>query len=372
MKLRPIIVGFVIITTIIAGAAGLGYWKYQQILRGMAEGANRPEQVETVQIVLAESTPFQRTTSAVGSIQALRHVTIASEVSGKVVEMRFQSGDVVEEGQVLVRLDSSTEEADRRVAEAQRDLAKLLMDRMERAASGKAVSDQDLDKSRAENQQSQARVEQFDALIAKKTIKAPFRGRMGLRDIQPGQYLAEGQRITMLQGIADEVYVDFSVPQIQSAALPLGAMVSVQVAGLELPAKITAIEAQIDQSTRNARLRATMPSLEGRLISGMFVEVRIPLEEPRQVIVASPTAIRRAPYGDHVFIIEPDPKDSKILRAHQRLVTVAGSAGGRVIIASGLKAGDRLAGDGSFKLREGVAVMEAPARTAAAPSDSPK
>lgn len=367
MKLRTVLVSAAIILSVLAAAGVLGFVKYKQITKGMAEGANRPEPAETVELIQAEAGPFQRTATAVGSIQAIRHVMLASEVSGKVVEVNFTSGQIVQEGTLLVRLDSATEQADKRAAEATRDLARVMLSRMQEAASANAVSKQETDRAKAELDSGSARVDQFQAMIDKKTIRAPFTGRMGLRDIHPGQYLAEGQKITTLQGIDDEVYVDFSVPQLQAVLLPVGASVTVVIADKTFPARVTAIDAQIEQATRNARIRATMSSLGGRLIPGAFVDVRIPLGPPVDVVKIPPTAVRRAPFGDHVFVVKADPKDNTKLRAHQQFITTAGSVDGKVIIASGLAPGDRIAGDGSFKLREGVLVIPAP--PAGAPGD---
>lgn len=367
MKLRTVIVGVVIIGGILALAGGLGLFKYRQIQAGIAAGASQQEPPTVVNIISAETGPFQRTVTAVGTVQAIRHVNVASEVAGKVVEVGFESGQIVEAGTVLLRLDASTEEADRRAAEAQRELARVTLDRVTQAASANAVSRQEIDKAKAELDSSVARVEQFRSMIDKKQVLAGFRGRMGLRNIHPGQYVDQGQMVTTLQGVDDSVYVDFSVPQMQAAALPVGATVQVLVMGQKLPAVVTAVESLIDQATRNARVRATTSSLEGRMAPGAFVDVVIPLGEKQEVVLVPTTALRRAPFGDYVFVIEADPKDAKSFRAKQRFVTPSGSVDGRVIIASGLKPGERIAGDGSFKLREGALVMEAPPASPVAP-----
>jgi len=360
MKLRSVAVGVVVIGGVLALAAGLGLYKYRQIREGIAAGENRPEPPTAVSVVEAQTGPFQRTVTAVGTVQAMRHVTVASEVAGKVVEVGFESGQVVEEGTVLLRLDASTEEADRRAAEAQRELARVTLERVTQAANANAVSRQEIDRARAEFDSSVARVEQFRSMIDKKRVVAGFRGRMGLRNVHPGQFLGEGQMVTTLQGVEENVYVDFSVPQMQAAAVPVGAAVTVSVLGQRLPAVVSAVDSLIDQATRNARVRATTSGLDGRLVPGAFVDVVIPLGEKQEVVLVPATALRRAPFGDFVFVIVADDKDAKVLRAKQRFVTPAGSVEGRVIITAGLKAGERLAGDGSFKLRDGAEVMEAP------------
>lgn len=238
-------------------------------------------------------------------------------------------------------------------------LNQATLDRYEQV-SANAISKQEVDRVRAELDQAKARAEQLKTTIAKKEIRAPFAGTMGMRDIQPGQYLAQGVQFTTLQGASDEVYVDFSVPQLQAAAIPVGGSVTVALPGMDVPARVVASDPRIDMTTRNARVRAVMPSLQGRLAPGMFVDVRIPLGEPDSVLTIPPTAVRYAPFGSYTFVVEPDPADAKRLRVHQRFIKPAGAAGDRVIITDGLKPGERVAADGAFKLREGALVMEPP------------
>ncbi len=371
MTPKTFIAGFGIVGAVVAVALGLGAWKYLQMHGGKSAGGGF-EPTEFVRIETASVGPFQRTMTAVGSVQAIRHITIANEVAGKVADVSFDSGQIVERGHVLIQLDSATERADLKAAQAQAALARTSYERWTQAMESNAGSKQELDKARAELDQTMARVEQLNAIIEKKQIKAPFRGRVGLRDTHPGQYLAEGTRITTLQGLDEQVYVDFSMPQARAAATPVGAQVGVHVAGHELTATVSAVDAQIDLATRNARVRATMPSFDNRLVPGMFVDVRIPLGAAEEVVKVPTTSVRRAPFGDFVFVITDGEKDAQgnaTLRAHQRFVKVGGSMGQDVIITDGLKAGERIAGDGSFKLREGVRVMEPP--PAQAPAGAP-
>ncbi len=364
MKWRTFLamIGALVLTAGVAG--GLGYWKWKGIQKAMRAGPP-PEFPEAVVLATVESRPYQRSFQAVGTIQAIRHITVATEVSGKVAHVGYESGQTIEEGAVILRLDTSTEEADLRAAEALVRLNQATLDRYEQV-SANAISKQEVDRVRAELDQSRARVEQLKTTIAKKEIRAPFAGKLGMRDVQPGQYLAQGETITTLQGTSDEVYVDFSVPQLQAAGIPVGGTVSVMVAGREVTARVIASDPRIDMTTRNARVRAIMPSMGGRLTPGMFVDVRIPLGEAEEVLTIPPTAVRYAPFGSYTFVVEPDPKDAKALRVHQRFIKAAGSTGGRVIIQDGLKAGERVAADGAFKLREGALVFEPPAGMAGA------
>lgn len=361
MKFKSIIASIGIVAVVLGVAGGLGYWKWRGIQKGMSAGPP-PEFPEFVRVEEATAGTFQRMMTAVGTVQAVRHIAVASEVSGKVAFVGFESGQGVDEAQVILRLDSSTEQADLRAAETQVRLNEITLNRLEQAMTGNAVSKQEMDRARSELDQSRSRVEQLKAMIDKKEIRAPFAGRMGMRDVHPGQYVAEGARLTTLQGSSDEVYVDFAVPQMQAAGLSIGSPVTIRIAGHDLPARIVAVDAQIDLMTRNARLRAALSSMGGRLVPGMFVDVRIALGEATAVVTAPPTAIRHAPFGDHLFVIEPDPKKPDDLRARQRFVKLGGAAGDRVIVLDGLKVGERVAADGSFKLREGALVKAAAER----------
>lgn len=378
MKLRtPLaIVGVVIGVAAIAGA--LGYKKYSTIRAGMAAGPP-PEFPETVQIVPAAETSFQRTITAVGSLRAVQEVMLATEVAGKVIEVGFESGQRVQEGQTLIQLDCSTEQADLKAAAAAAALAKANVSRME-SAPANAVVQMEMDRMRAEALQADARVEQLKTQIDKRVIKAPFSGVIGMRDIHPGQYVDQGRTISTLQSSTDKVHVDFLLPQMQAALLSVGSEVKINLGvvggqgGLQLPemtAKVIAIDPRIELETRNARLRAEMPNLGGRLAPGMFVDVRVPLGGPVTVVTAPPTAIRHAPFGDFVFVIAPDPTNPKVERAHQRGVKLGGTApGGGVIVTEGLAAGERVAADGSFKLREGMMVTAPAAPSGATPAPS--
>lgn len=369
MKAKTVLSAVLIVGSVLGVAGGLAYYKYASIQKGIAAGAVRHEPATVVQFAVAEKRPFQRTITAVGTIHSVRHVMLTNELAGKIVHVGFESGEVVEEGQTLLKMDTSTEEADLRSAEASVALAKSTLNRLKTALAGKAVSEQELDRAKAEMEQSLARAEQLRATIAKKEIKAAFRGRVGLRDVHPGQYLGEGRAITSLMGVGDEVHVDFSVPQMHAATLALGAKVTVQVApGVELPATIVAFDSQIDLSTRNVRVRAELPSMNDRLSPGMSVDVLIPVGPPVDVVVAPPTAIRHAPFGDHLFVLEPVPNEPDKFRARQRFVQVRGSTQGKAIVTGGLQEGERIAADGSFKLREGALVMPAPEKAEAAPA----
>lgn len=341
------------------GILGAGLFFYWWMGEQAAKNAPAWEQVETVKIGEATTAPMQRSLTAVGTVRARRHVSIATEVVGKVVEVGFESGQSVKAGQVLLKLDAATEQADLRAAEATLALAIANFERLQKAAASNSVSQIDLDRAVADRDTARARADQLKALIDKKIIAAPFAGRVGLRDVHPGQHLAEGSTVATLQGDDTDVHVDFALPQTNVAIVPIGTTVSIEVQGQAIPATVSAIDPQVETATRNARFRALAPAMDGLLKPGMFVDVRVPLGTPIEVLTVPATAVRRAPFGDHVFVIKPSKEDPKKLVAHQSFVKSAGSGPGGIIITSGISAGDRVATDGSFKLRDGVTVLDA-------------
>lgn len=387
MKSRAIVAGVVVLGGLLAIGAGLTYWKY----RAIKAAGNQPsfEPMDTVQVVEARTVKWQPTASLSGTVIALQSVTLSNEVAGTIKEVKFESGSVVEAGQVLVTLDDSTEQADLKAAEASVRvsggqihvieanirLAEANVKRMTEATEARAMSAADLDQSKAtldaaranlertqaEVDQAKARVDQTKSQIAKKTLRAPFKATTGLRNIHPGQYLAEGASIVGLQSIADQIYLDFALPQEQAGRARKGLVVMAEAPMLgkePLRIEVVALDAVADPSTRNVRIRAVVPNKEGKLRPGMFIDIQVPVEEPRDFIVVPTTAIRRASFGDHVFMIVPDEKDKQKMRARQRLVKLGPSIGSDVTVLEGLKEGEQLAAVGSFKLHEGGLVMK--------------
>jgi membrane fusion protein, multidrug efflux system len=209
-------------------AGGLAYYKYAEISAAIAAAEASPEPREAVEAVRVRRGEWAASTRAVGTVVALRQVELRNELAGTVVEMGFASGDIVEAGQVLVRLDTSEERAALAAAQAEARLAQLVFDRRDRLRSSDAVSALDLDRAREELAAASARVTSLEAGIAKKTLVAPFRARVGLTDLQPGAYLDEGTRIAMLQGVDADAYVDFALPQDMAAAIRPGVLVSLR------------------------------------------------------------------------------------------------------------------------------------------------
>jgi membrane fusion protein (multidrug efflux system) len=259
----------------------------------------------------------------------------------------------------LVVLDTTVEEAELKAQEAQASLAEATLKRLTALDTSNATSKQDLDEAEAERDVALAQMERTKAMIARKMIRAPFRARIGLSDLHPGQYLIEGVELTTLQGVDEAVHVDFTVTQTVALGLKEGDVVEVIGADKEAPvsATIIALDSLIDRNTRNANIRAKVDDARKLPPPGASVQVRVPVGTVRQVVAVPVSALRRGPEGDHVFVIANDPQGKS--RAAMRLVKSGSVMGDEVIIESGLKVGEPVAASGSFKLREGVLVADA-------------
>jgi membrane fusion protein (multidrug efflux system) len=347
----------VLLLTAVAGIGiGLAAWKYRSMRDAASASANQPEPVESVAVAVARGREYRRTTSSVGTVLALRSITLRNELPGTVREVRFRPGQVVDAGEVLVALDVSVEEAELKAQEAQAALAETSLSRMQRASRNRAASELEVDRARAERDVALAQIARTKAIIARKTIRAPFRARVGLADVHPGQFLNEGTQLTTLQGVDDAAHVDFTVPQWAAAGLRVGHSVDIFATGDSPPiaARIVALDARIDPTTRNVAVRARIERAASGPSPGASVRVRVPVGPPRTAVAIPASALRKGPGGDHVFVIAP-AGDGKP-RAHARRVETGTMLSDEVLILSGLSLGDRVAASGSFKLRDGVLV----------------
>ena len=269
-------------------------------------------------------------------------------------------GQVVEAGTVLVALDVSVEEAELKAQEAQAALAETLLRRVQRASESRAASEMEVDRARAERDVALAQIARIKAIIARKTIRAPFRARVGLADVHPGQYLNEGTQLTTLQGVDDAAHVDFTVAQSgRGGPARRGDSVEVFAASDAAPtaARIVAIDARVDPTTRNAMVRARIERAGNGPAPGASVRVRVPVGPARTAVAVPVSALRKGPGGDHVFVIAPD-QDGKT-RAQLRPVESGAMLGDEILIHDGLRAGEQVAASGSFKLRDAVLVAVA-------------
>ena len=356
MNRRSWIGSLLLLVTVVSVGVGLAAWKYTSIQETVAASANQPEPMESVTVAIAKEIEHRHTTTSIGTVLALRSITLRNELPGTVRQVSLTPGQIVDAGMVLVALDVSVEEAELKAQEAQAALARTVLDRRKNLSHDLATTQEEVDRARADRDIALAQIARTKAIIARKTIRAPFRARVGMADLHPGQYLNEGTELTTLQGIDDAVHVDFTVAQQVAAGLREGDSVDVSAAGQSSPiaAKIVAVDARIDPTTRNAMVRARIEGAANAPSPGASVRVRVPIGLPRKAVAVPASAMRKGPGGDQVFVIELD-KNGKT-RAHVRQVESGAMLGDEVVIHAGLSAGERVAVSGSFKLREAALV----------------
>jgi membrane fusion protein, multidrug efflux system len=370
--MKPWIASGTLLVSLLAVGASLASWKVASLTP--AEGAPAPaEPAEAVSAAVAQAREHRESTSAIGTVLALRSVILRNEVAGTVKQVALEPGKIVAPGTVLVALDVSVEQAELQAQQAQLALARTALERLERLREHNASTDVEVDRARAERDVTLAQIARTQAVIARKTIRVPFRARVGLADVHPGQYLNEGTPITTLQSVDDAVHVDFAVPQAVAAGLKPGDRVEVQAAAgtAALSAKVEAVDARVDPATRNSMVRARIalagkPGGDAALPApGSSVRVSVGVGAPSRVVAIPASALRKGPSGDHVFVLAPDANNA--LRAQLRPVRVAAVAGDEVLVSQGVKAGEQVATSGSFKLRDAALVaVSAPVKAAAA------
>lgn len=353
----------VLLATLLAIGGGLATWKASSNRAAAAVAASQPEPMELVAAATATEREHRATTTAVGTILALRSITLRNELSGTVRQVSLAPGAIVDSGTVLVALDVAVEQAELAAQQAQADLAQSAVERLTRLRPSQATSEEELDRARAELAVARATVDRTRAIIARKTIRAPFRARVGIADVHPGQFLNEGTQLTTLQGVGDGAHVDFAVAQAVAAALEPGMLVQVNTERFpQLAARIVAIDARIDPATRNATVRARLVGTR-HPAPGAAVRVEVPVGPAASAVAVPVVALRKGPSGDHVFVLATD--SSGRTRAHVRTVQAGPILGDQVMILGGLQAGEQVAASGSFKLREAVLVQVAPTPVAA-------
>lgn len=356
MTTRKRLASIALLAVLGGGAAVLGLWKYISISAASAAAANQPEPMESVMAATAEQRLHRPTTAAIGTVLALRSITLRNELAGTVRRVNLTPGQIVEPGTVLVALDVSVEEAELKALEAQAQLADVSLDRMQRMTQQRAASAMELDQAVAERDVARAQMARTRAVIERKTIRASFRARVGIADVHPGQYLTEGTLLTTLQGVDEAAHIDFTVPQQVASALRKGGVVDVfdeSESVKPIPATILAIDARVDPNTRNATVRARVDDASA-VAPGASVRVLVPVGPERDAVAVPVSALRKGPAGDHVFVIAAD-KQGKT-RAHVRPVVAGAVLGDAVVIKEGLAAGEQVAVSGSFKLRDSVLV----------------
>lgn len=336
----------------------LAYVKTRQIKTAMASGGFTPPPT-AVTTTVAKQEKWPNTFNAIGTMVAVQGVTVSADLPGLVDKIQFESGRAVKQGDVLVELDTREEQAQLQSAEAALELAKINYARNKDLLDQGVISRQDYDRATSEQKQNSAKVAEIKATIARKTIRAPFSGILGLRQVNLGQYLSAGNAIVPLQSL-DPIYVNFTVPQESSSDIKVGSTVSLsakEITGTNFKGKVTAINSVVDATTRNIEIQATV-SNPGGLRPGMFVDVMATLGADRTIIALPTTAINYAPYGDSVYVITEmkDPKGAPYKGVRQQFVKTGGSRGDLVAVVSGLNPGEEVVTSGGFKLRPNAAV----------------
>ncbi|MGE6758365.1 efflux RND transporter periplasmic adaptor subunit [Corallococcus interemptor] len=357
-RLKRWIIGVVLLLAVFAGLAAV---KAGQIVSMIKAGETFVPPPESVTSAQAESFGWQGTRSAVGTVLALRGVTLSAELPGVVNDIRFENGASVKKGQVLVQLDTSSEQAQLAGAEADAELARLTRERAEKLNAQGANTQSDLDAVRARALQSSAAVAHLKSLIAKKTIRAPFDGRIGIRQVELGQLVSPGIPIVSLQS-STPALVEFQLPQQSLAQVKQGQKVRLRVdvfPGESWEGELTTINPEVELSSRNVRMRATVPNADGRLLPGMFASVEVLSDASEQVVAIPATAVLFAPYGDSVFTLSEgkDAAGKAALLARQQFVRLGERRGDYVAVTSGLKPGQTVVSSGVFKLKNGAAVV---------------
>jgi len=340
--------------------AALGFVKFRQVQTMIAQGAAYQPPPEAVTTIVAAREEWPSTLTAIGTVAAVRGVTVSADLPGVVDRIAFDSGLPVREGDVLAVQDTRQERAQLAAAEAQRDLAGVSFERIQGLLDERVVSRAEFDKATADERQAKARVGEITAAIDRKTIRAPFAGVLGIRHVNLGQYLSGGDALVTLQAL-DPIYVNFGVPQQGLAQVRTGRVVHLTAGDrpdLSVNGRITAIDSVVDESTRNIQVQATFGNADGKLRPGMFVQAEVVVGAASAVVSLPASAISYAPYGDSVFVVSnlTDAAGKSYRGVRQQFVKLGPARGDQIAILSGLKAGEEVVTSGVFKLRNGAAV----------------
>ena len=338
-----------------------GWYGVKKLLMGWFMSHYTPPSV-TVSASIATSTKWQSYITSVGTLTAVNGVDISAEVSGQVKEIRFKSGQFVNQGDVLIVLNTSVEDASLKDSEAKLKLAQINYNRDRILSKKNVIAQVTVDTDLAQLEETMAGVEGTLAKIKQKTITAPFSGKIGIRQIDIGQYVSAGNAMVTLQSL-DPLFVRFNLPEQYLPNLSMNQMVDVDVnikSGQSIRGEITAINSKVDQTTRNILVQATIPNKDMVLVPGMFAMVKIWLPQQNNVIALPETAISYSLHGDSVYIIKAEGKDSDkkpILNAYRTYVKVGERRGDTVAVVSGLKPGDQVVTSGQVKLQNGTHVV---------------
>ena len=339
--------------------AGLGFTKYHQIEAATHTVMQPPPEAVTTIVTKQENWPA--TLDVIGTVVAVQGVTVSADLPGTVARIAFESGKTVKAGDVLVELDTRQERAQLAAAEAQRDLARINFERTQELVKQGVLARIELDNITAQKNSTEAQVGEIQATIARKTIRAPFSGILGLRQINLGQYLSAGEAIVPLQSL-NPIYVNFGVPQQEAPQVRVGRILRVttnDATRAEFMSRVTAIDSIVNEATRNVQVQATLANPAAKLQPGMFVQVEVRTGSDHPVIALPASAINYAPYGDSVYVVSDlkDPSGKSYRGVRQQFVKLGGSRGDQVAVISGVNPGDEVVSSGVFKLRNGEPVQ---------------
>jgi membrane fusion protein (multidrug efflux system) len=359
MKKRMVIM-LVAVGVLLGGLVGFNWFKGYMMQKYMASAPIPPATVTAMKVDYQQ---WQPQLSAVGTLRAVRGVDVTTEVAGLVRSLHFKSGDEVKEGQVLAQLNADSDIAQLHSLEAAADLAATVYERDKAQLDAEVISKAQVDTDAGDLKSKRAQVAQQAALVEKKTIRAPFSGKLGISTVNPGQYLDAGAKLVTLQTI-DPIYVDFSLPQQQLPQVAIGQKVTLTTdayKGVAFDGKVSAINPKVDTSTRNVLIEATIPNAKRLLLPGMFATVKLNAGEEQRYLTLPQTAITYNPYGDTVFVVkESEKKDEKgkaTLTVQQVFVTTGPTRGDQIAILKGIEPGAEVVTSGQVKLKNGSPVI---------------
>lgn len=359
-KLKPMIIMLLAVGIVFAAVFGFEIFRGKMIQKALGKLRNP---AQTVSTVVARSQPWQRRLEAVGSLRAVNGANLSFQVPGIVSTIHFKSGSDVKKGDLLVELTADDDIAHLDSLKATAALAQLNYDRDRSLVTGDAVTRQAVDTDLATLKSDRAQVEQQQSLVDYKTLKAPFPGRLGIRQVDLGQYIAAGMPVVALQQL-DPIFVDFYLPQQSLARIKVGQPMTAKVdtyPGATFNGEISSINSLVDTATRNVQVRATLRNPDNKLLPGMFATIDIDVGRPQDYVTLPKTAIAYNSYGDIVYVVVKKPTSEKGAPpqevAEQTFVTTGQTRGDQVAILKGLKEGDTVVSAGQVKLHNGAPLM---------------
>jgi membrane fusion protein, multidrug efflux system len=357
--IKPLIIMVIIVAVVLGGVIAWQLFTAKMGKKFMAAAASAPQTVSTT---VAATAKWQPSILSTGTLRAVRGADLSAQAAGVVEQISFDSGNEVSAGKILLRLNPNDDYAKLAQLQASAELADQTLKRDQEQFAAEAISKANIDTDVSTQKSAHAQVTAQQALIDEKIVKAPFAGRLGIRQVDLGQYLTAGTPIVTLQAL-DPILIDFYVPQQALAQMKVGQAVTASIdtyPGKGFDGTVESINSKVDPASRNVQVRASFRNTERRLVPGMFASVRIDYGHEQSPITLPQTAVTYNPYGDTVYVVEKNGTDDKgqaRLEVQQRFVTLGARRGDQVAIESGIKAGEVIVTAGQIKLRNGVAVV---------------